>query len=178
MFPLDDRERRRLLTSSAILCAIPLCLAPLAGRSSFELASERAAFDARFNAPSLATVWHDKPLVVARDPFVAEHTGGPSESGRTNSIVGLHVTQGQPIGFALPPNSGASGTPVQASGAELPTVTAIVSGPSPRALIDDGIHVRVIGIGDPLAGSTVASIDGSGVHLQNGVLIALAEDGQ
>lgn len=176
MLPVDEGERRRLLCLSAILCVIPLCLAPLAGRSSFELASEHAAFDKRFNGPSFDTVWNDKPVDVARDPFVAERAL-PVSTGPGNGIVGLHVTQGQPIGFVLPPNSGASGTPVQGSSVDLPSVTAIVSGSSPRALIDDGMHVRVIGIGDSLAGSRVLSIDGAGVHLRNGRVLVLGEDG-
>jgi hypothetical protein len=39
------------------------------------------------------------------------------------------------------------------------------------------MRVRVIGIGDSLAGSRVTAINGAGVHLQNGTVLALAEDG-
>lgn len=164
MHPLDDAARRRALTWSALLCAIPLCLAPLAGRSSLEVASERATFDARFNAPTLAATWNDRPVNVARDPFIPE-TRPTDVPSPPPDIVGMHVTAGQPIGYV-------ASTPLSRS-----SVTAIVSGPSPRALVDDGVHVRVVGIGDILAGSRIVSIDGMGVRLQNGTLLGLAEDG-
>ena len=159
--PLNDRERRTLLTWSAVLCAIPLCLAPLAGRSSFELASERAAFDARFSPPSIDAVWNDKPVVVARDPFVPERKPVVNATP-AQSVIGMHVTQGQPIGFVVP-----SGTMA---------VRAVVTGASPRALIDDGARVRVVGIGDMLAGFKVVGIDRGGVHLQNGTVMPLPEE--
>lgn len=178
MRPLDDGQRRRLLTWSALFCAIPLCLAPLAGRSSFELASEQAAFNARFSAPQLQNVWKDKPVAVARDPFVPEASTahGGNEPAPGGSIVGMQVTQGASMGFVLPANRGAAGTPLASAASGVPTVTAVVTGPSPRALIDDGEHVRVVGIGDMLGGSRVRAIDGSGVRLQNGMLLALTED--
>ncbi|HKU66884.1 MAG TPA: hypothetical protein VJP85_03815 [Candidatus Baltobacteraceae bacterium] len=158
MRPLDDRLRRQLFAWSATLCAIPLCLVPLAARSSFEVASERAAFDARFSAPALRLTWNRPPVNVSRDPFVPEvrvEAGAPAASG----IVGVHVTQGQPIGFAGP----------------AAVVTAVVTGPSPRALVDDGARVRVVGIGDVLGSKRIVSIDAVGVHLENGVLLPVLE---
>ena len=163
MHPLDERGRRRLLSWSALLCAVPVCLTPLAARSSFELASERAHFNARFTAPPLGTTWTQKPVVVVRDPFVPE--GRPVAvvvAPRTGSTTGMHVTQGEPIGYV------ASG-----SAAISTSVTAVVTGASPRALIDDGLRVRVVAIGDALLGSRVARIDRSGVRLQNGTLLPL-----
>lgn len=177
MHPLDDAQRRRLLTLSAVFCAIPLCLAPLAGRSSFELADERAAFTARFSAPDLQSVWSDKPLSVARDPFVPEVAvqPAPADAAADSRVVGMHVTQGDSMGFALPGNRRAVGAPSQGTAA-LPSITAVVTGPSPRALVDDGDRVRVVGVGDRLAGSRVAAISGAGVRLRNGLLLTLTED--
>lgn len=179
MHPLHDAQRRRLLTVSSILCAIPLCLMPLAGRTSFELAGEQAVFNARFDAPELRSVWNEKPVPVARDPFVPEGAAAPGVRGRgtlaDDGIVGMTVRQGDSMGFALPPNRGAAGTPLQATGG-LPAITAVVTGSSPRALVDDGDRVRVVGIGDTLAGSRVMNISGAGVRLQNGALLTLTED--
>ena len=178
MHPLDDAQRRRLLTWSALLCAIPLCLAPLAGRSSFELASEQAAFNARFEAASPQNVWSDKPVTVARDPFVPE-APAPALQNRdpvpATSVVGMHVTQGDSMGFALPANAGAGSTRFGDNMPGIVTVTAIVTGPSPHALIYDGEHVRVVGVGDMLVGSRVLAIDGSGLRLRNGTLLTLRE---
>lgn len=180
MRPLAERQRRRLLTWSSLLCAIPLCLAPLAGRSSFELASEQAAFNARFSSAQLENVWNDKPVAVARDPFVPEASapaiGDQAGASSRSSVVGMQVTQGDSMGFVLPANPGAAGTPLATGTSGMVTVTAIVSGPSPRALIDDGGHVRVVAIGDMLGGLRVLGIDASGVRLQNGTLLALTEN--
>lgn len=177
MRPLSDSERKRFLTWSALLCAIPLCLAPLAGRSSFELAGEQAAFDARFSPPQLQNVWNDKPVSISRDPFVPEAPAATAQATypTSASVVGMQVTQGQSMGFTLPANRGAAGTPLAGANGPL-TVTAVVTGPSPRALVDDGGRVRVVGVGDTLSGSVVASIDGFGVRLRNGMLLPLSEE--
>ena len=166
MRPLHDVPRRRALLCSALLCAVPLCLAPLAGRSSLELADERATFDARFTAPALAATWADKPVNVERDPFRPDGGVRTMPPPHDDGVVGMHVTQGRPIGFPPPPNS-----------APLSSVTAVITGSSARALIDDGVHVRVVGIGDALDGARVANIDGAGVHLTNGKVLPLTEDG-
>lgn len=162
MHPLDEASRRRMLSWSAMLCVIPLCLAPLAGRSSFDVASEQATFEARFNSPALKVTWSQRPVSVARDPFVAER-GAQVSARAAAGVVGMHVTQGEPMGFTLPAHSLAV------------TVKAVITGASPRALVDDGTHVRVVGVGDILAGTRVISIDALGVHLQNGTLLVLAE---
>jgi hypothetical protein len=173
--PLNDAARRRMFAWSAVFCAVPLCLAPLAGRSSFELASERAAFDTRFNAPTLDAAWNGRPVDVARDPFMPEvHT--PRTLQADSSIVGMRVTQGEPTGWVLPANRGAAGAPLIDAAVGAVNVTAVVTGSSPRALVDDGTHVRVVSIGDALAGSRIAAIDGNGVHLQNGTVLALAQE--
>lgn len=169
MHPLDERQRRRALLWSALLCAVPMCLAPLAARSSFEIAGEKAAIDTRFNAPPLERTWNQKPVRIARDPFMPEtrDTTAPAPVPAQKGIVGMHVTQGAPIGYTAR-STHASGT--------MPLVTAIVTGPSPRALVDDGLHVRVVGIGDPLGGSRVIYIERSGVRLANGTVVPLTED--
>ena len=130
-----------------------------------ELADERATFDARFSAPALAATWVDKPVNVERDPFRPDVTPRTVPHPHGNGFVGMHVTAGRPIGFPPMPN----GTP-------LSSVTAVITGASARALIDDGTHVRVVGIGDALDGARVSTIDGAGVHLTNGKLLPLTED--
>jgi hypothetical protein len=47
-------------------------LTPVAGRTTFEVAGERAAFDSRFSLPSSSTWWNERPLRILRDPFVPE----------------------------------------------------------------------------------------------------------
>jgi hypothetical protein len=58
----------------------------------------------------------------------------------------------------------------------IPLVSAVVTGPAPRALIEDRGRTLVVGVGDFLAGSRVGAVDEKGVHLQNGTLLPLTED--
>jgi hypothetical protein len=100
---------------------------------------------------------------VARDPFRGDTPQqAPNElhSSSSSAIVGMHVVQSTPMGIVAP---GAA------------EIRAIVSGVSPRALVDEGGHVRVVGPGDALAGSKIRRIDGSGVLLESGVLLKLVE---
>lgn len=153
MHPLDD-ARRRLLAFSAVCCAVPLCLLPLAGRSSLEMAAERAAFDVRFTAPQLEQAPSRAHVDVARDPFVAEvpEQTRASRAAPAGGLVGIEQ-------------------PAQV------VVDATVVGDSARALVREGARARVVGIGDPLAGSFIVSIDRSGIKLANGSLLALSETG-
>lgn len=182
MLPLHDARRRKLLNVSALLCAIPVLLAPIAGRSSFELASEEAAFNQRFAPPAPSVDPAARPMPVSRDPFVPDRLitlpapAAFSSSPNSESVVGMQVTQGESTGIALPSNRGALGTPVTDSSLALPSVRAIVTGGgSAHALVDDGAHVSVVGVGDKLDGSKITSIDATGVRLANGMLLTLAE---
>lgn len=162
MRELDEAARRRLLVWSAVLCAFALGLAPLAGRSSLELAHERTAFAARLSSPAVDSGWKQRPVEVTRDPFVAESAPLGAQNPVDAGIAGTHVTQGAPTGYVVP---GAA-----------PVVTAVAIGTSPLALVDDGTHVRVVKVGDDVAGSRVTAIDNAGVRLQNGARLALARD--
>jgi len=68
MRPLEDDSRLRLLRFSAGLCAASLLLAPLAGRTSLGLRSERQAFDRRITAPP-SVVRKPARISLLRDPF-------------------------------------------------------------------------------------------------------------
>lgn len=173
MQSLDDRTRRQFLTLSAMLCAIPVFLAPLAGRSSFELASEQAAFNARFNAPQLPPAWNDSPVSIERDPFIADIQETPPPD---SSVAGMQVVQGQSMGFVLPANRVASGAPNQGAAFGLPTVRAIVTGLSAHALIEENARARVVGVGDVVAGSPIAAIEAGGIRLKNGTIFTLTEE--
>lgn len=99
----------------------------------------------------------DVPVLnIRRDPFSAPATATP--------VSGL---PGDPsAGMVLPPNA-AAGAPV---------LRAIVAGPQPKALIDVGGRPSVVGIGSPLAGSTVAAIGKTVVVLDDGRTLHLTEE--
>jgi hypothetical protein len=159
LFPLDDASRRNVLSIAVSCCTIAVLLAPLAGRSSFELAAEQAAFDQRFKTPPpLPTKNVRGALRITRDPFAAEHTAIPSSA----SVAGTRVTQGQSTGMSIP---------------ALPSVTAIISGPSPRALLEQDGKIRIVAIGDRISGVEIVAITAAGVRLRGGALLSIAEDG-
>lgn len=157
MHPLHDNRRRILFYFAAVLCAIPLCLIPLAGRSAREVRESRV-LQARFAPRNADDGGRGSVVAVAHDPFVADRPV-IRVSSSTGSVVGMRVVQGQPVGtFGVP------------------SVSAIATGASPRALVAEAGHVRVVAIGDTVAGSRVRSIDAKGVRLQKGTLLPLAQE--
>jgi hypothetical protein len=155
LHPLDDGSRRKLFTFAVVCCSVPLLLAPLAGRSAFEVRGERDVLVQRFQETPLSPVPANASVTIDRDPFIADNPPG--------DVVGMHVIRGASTGIALP---------------GVPIVRAIVSGTSPRALIDENGHARVVQTGDPIAGSKIVSIRGDGIVLQNGVVLKLVEQEQ
>jgi hypothetical protein len=59
---------------------------------------------------------------------------------------------------------------VRAAGKNL-VVRALVVGDDPEAIVDDHGVVKIVAIGDTLAGWSVKAIDERGVHLSNGVVL-------
>lgn len=57
---------------------------------------------------------------------------------------------------------------------EGPIVRAIISGPSPRALVEDGGHLRIVEVGDRLGGAAIEAIAGGRVILTGGQTLVLA----
>jgi hypothetical protein len=144
---------------AAMLCSVPLLLAPLAGRSAFETREERAVFTERFEASRSVGHAANAVVKISRDPFVADSVHGASDSS-AGGIVGMHAVQGAPIGIAVP---------------DAPIVRATVTGFSPRALIEEGGRVRIVAAGDKLAGSKVLRITSDAIVLQNGTLLKVME---
>lgn len=151
MQPINEARRRKLFTFSAAICAVPMMLAPIAARSSFQLAREQSAFTARFNLPAVPAPWKTAAVNVSRDPFIPER---PYVSA----------------------SDGVRETPPAAGGFASPAVRAVVTGPSPHALVDENGNVRVVSVGDLVAGSQVLAIDRTGIRLKNGTVLALAGD--
>lgn len=169
MHPLDDGSRRKLFTLAAVCCSVPLLLAPLAGRSAFEVRDERDVLVRRFHETTASQVPANASVTIDRDPFIADDPNriAVAESfhsrPRIGDVVGMHVTQGASTGIAV---------------SAAPIVRAIVSGTSPRALIDENGRARVVQTGDPIAGSKIVDIRGYGIVLQNGIVLKLVDQEQ
>ena len=143
-----------------MLCAIPLVLMPLAGRSSFEVAAERATFVQRFRAPEFRP-FHMRAYrapAVLRDPFAI-----PVRAA-AHDVTGMRVVQGASTGIPVP--------------AANVRVTAIVEGADARALVEENGAVRVVRRGDRLGAWIVRSVEPGGVRLTNGSFIAIGREPQ
>lgn len=73
---------------------------------------------------------------------------------------------------ALPPNAGAPQSPF-ALDAPSVRVTAVVTGAHPFALVDEGGTTRLVTVGDRVTGDVVAAINGDGVRLAHGAVLAV-----
>ena len=78
---------------------------------------------------------------------------------------------------ALPPNAGAGdgAFPFAAAAPRIAaTVTAVITGPQPFALVDEAGTTRMLTIGDRIDGQPIVAIDANGVRLSGGTTLAVA----
>ena len=142
MYPISNTARRKVVVGSAILCAVPLFLAPISGRSSFELTAERIAFTNRFGIPIPRFRRHAIHVHITRDPFVPEPAFVVSPRDVLAKDSDHRLTN--------------------------PLLRAIVFGASPRALLEENGRVRIVGLGDAVDNSRVTSILSDSIRLQDG----------
>jgi hypothetical protein len=146
--PLYTRQRHRLLRCSALFCAGSMLLSPLTVRPSFRAEAETSSRAALHALPQLPSRLKFPAIVITHDPFI------PSTAAAL------------PVSEAI---LGDASTPVAtAPVATAPVVRAVITGPSPKALVDIDGTPEVIGIGSALAGSVVTSISADAVGLENG----------
>lgn len=165
---LYDEDRSLLRGMAFILCCSTLFVAPFLSDRSFSASAQpsqalrkmrQSEFSDRFFAPKIS---------LARDPFLPDSFGEVGQVPMRDSDA--------PNSIVLPPNSGANVTSGSGDTVD-PTalvLRAVVLGPASRALIETGGSVRVVAVGDELAGSAVRTIDANGIVLANGVTLRLA----
>jgi hypothetical protein len=93
-------------------------------------------------------------ITIRRDPFLA--TGVATEGGAA-------VGDRNGGGIVLPPNAAAS----------TPVLRAVILGSVPKALVEIAGRSAIVGIGSPLADSTVVEISPTSLLLEDGVMLAL-----
>jgi hypothetical protein len=141
---LYTRQRHALLRCSALLCAGSLLLSPLTVRPSFQAEAETDSRVALRALPELPSRLEFPAVVITHDPFI------PSTAAAL------------PVSEAL--SGGASSVAIPTT----PVVRAVITGPTPKALVDIDGTPQVVGIGSELAGSVVRSISADAVNLENG----------
>jgi hypothetical protein len=151
---------RRFLVAAALSCfAAAIVLTPSGARSQLALRPHDAAEAGPRVEPSLVAI------APARDAFAP----------RANLDEELHPALLPKPPMPLPQLPRTPQTTLHLPAAQPPQtrVTAIATGSSPSAIVDDGGAARVVTIGDPLAGSIVSTINEDGIRLVNGRHLSL-----
>ncbi|HTZ55230.1 MAG TPA: hypothetical protein VMB20_09185 [Candidatus Acidoferrum sp.] len=173
---LHDDERRALARLATMLIAGALCVLPLTAQNS-----PSAGAAGVHDITSVPNLVPPERLTfpayeINRDPFVPQ---GAMRVKLEGSTVPMSVGPSDDIGVVLPPNAGASqgGAPPSIPGGLVvgPVVRAIVLGDPPRALVEAGGTVRVLGVGDRLGALTVAGIVPGRVILSDGSALMLGD---
>jgi hypothetical protein len=117
-------------------------------------------------------------VVPRRDPFAGGDTPAtrPSPGSPQTSIAMPALPALPQIPAALrplPPNAGAGDAafPFATGARTSAVVTAVITGPHPFALVDDGGATRVLTVGDRIDGDAIAAIDADGVRLSGGTAL-------
>ena len=113
------------------------------------------------------------PLAIpGRDPFAADAIGSSASAAAARSASGAPgvATAAQLASTNVPDVAALGGAALNVG-----IMATIVSDGESYALVEDGSSVRVAHVGDPLDGSTIASITDKIVVLANGVRISLDE---
>lgn len=170
---LYDDDRRALARLATMLVACALCVLPLTTQSS-TVAGAAGVRDISTEPNLIVPARLTFPAYeIRRDPFVPE---GALRAKIDGGVVPTNVGQGNDVGIVLPPNAGASQGSVPATplGSTIGSVVrAIVLGDPPRALVEAGGMVRVLGVGDRLGDLTVVGITAGRVTLSDGSALIL-----
>lgn len=118
-------------------------------------------------------------VMPRRDPFSGgDAPTAPGDTAAPSSPVTMPVLPQPPFPAALrplPPNAGAGdgAFPFATAPRTMPTVTAVITGPHPFALVDASGTTRMMTIGDDIDGEAIVAIGVDGVHLFGGTLLPL-----
>ena len=147
----------RLIAAAAVGCFI--------GAVALTPSEVRSRLNPGIAAPDAIPAETVAPVAVVSpngDPFVARADDDDDHTAPAVREPALPAALAR-IG-PLPPNAGAfpfvwNGRPDEV------VVRAVVVGPHPSALVDDGGTTHLLTVGDPVAGSSVVAIDAGGVVL-------------
>jgi hypothetical protein len=176
MFALDAVSRAVLAAGAFAAFGAAFVTTPMVARGEAGAVADPTPFIAPLHVrTALADV------VPQRDPFA----GGDMPATRPNAaspqtpiaMPAMPALPQIPAALrALPPNAGAGDTPF-AVAPMTPTnaiVTAVVTGPHPLALVDEGGTTRILTVGDRVDGEPIAAIDAAGIRLSGGRIFGVA----
>jgi hypothetical protein len=167
MRPIARRSRVTLGCMAVVAFAGALRVAPTTAQIRDPLPTAPAT-----SAPNVARI---AVVFPRRDPFAGGFAVvspvGPRKSNETEASV-ASIPPIPAILAPLPPNAGASMSPLGTTSTE--RVSAVVTGSHPFALLEDGPTALLLSIGDDHDGRRISAIDQSGVHLNDGTLLKLS----
>ena len=177
MFALDAASRALLAAAAFVAFGAAFVTTPVVARGEAGTPAN--------TLPAVATLAPQTALtdvVPRRDPFAggdAPARAGLSVAPQARVAVPAIPALSQiPAALrALPPNAGAGdgAFPFATAATRIvAAVTAVITGPHPFALVDEGGTTRMLGVGDRIDGQAIDAIDANGVHLSGGTTLAVA----
>lgn len=174
MFALDAASRALLAAAAFVTFGAAFVTTPIVARGEAGVLPETAPAVAPLT-PRTAFA----EIVPRRDPFAGGDV--PVRASATAAQPQTAVPAIPPLPQIpaalrpLPPNAGASdGTFPFATAARIAaTVTAVITGPRPFALVEEAGTTRMLTVGERIDGEPIAAIDANGVHLAGGTTLAV-----
>jgi hypothetical protein len=176
MFALDAGSRTALAAAAFAAFGAAFVTTPMTARGDAGIVAGSAP-----SVQSLPQAARLPDVPPRRDPFA----GGDAPAARRGTappqapptMPALQPLPPIPAALrALPPNAGApdGAFPFATGPRTTATVSAVITGPHPFALVDDGGTTRMLTIGDRIAGEQVVAIDATGVRLSSGTVLRVA----
>ena len=165
MFTLDAVSRAALAATAFAAFAAAFVTTPMSARGDAGIVA--VPLPSVTSLPQRAAL---ADVMPRRDPFA----GGEAPTARFALPATSALPQIPAALRALPPNAGASDAafPFPAGARTTATVTAVITGPQPFALVDDAGTRRMLTVGDRIGGDTIVAIDADGVRLSGGTALA------
>ena len=166
MFALSRRRRNAVAAAGIGAFAAAFALLPTQ-------AGSRLARTMALPPPQRETIAALPAAVApARDPFAPRIDESPEPPLPPRRLPDLaHLVP-------LPPNAGAGPFPFGAAQPQRTRLIAVVTGPQPRAVVDENGTSRLLAVGARLEGARIASVDRDGVRLDDGrrILLSVTEE--
>ncbi len=181
MHTLDRHSRTIILSSSAVCLIGALAASPMTARSA-GAATPPLAMQPRSGLVAPMPVIPPRAVRPQRDPFIGtrdEDVAAAMPARKFAAVPALPPIADLPrVPASLPPNAGAGeGTAVAYAPGTAPitaAVRAVIVGPHPYAIVDEGSTTRVVGVGGDIGGKRVLAITLSGVVLGDGERLSLS----
>lgn len=143
---MPDRDRSRIGWWSLGIAAVAISLLPLAAWPNIPIAPSQHVL---MGPPRVKEIspWKERPILIARDPFV------PDPTRLAHVLAGRHAKKGLAAAVRL---------------------KAIALGRLPQALIEVNGATRIVSPGDAIGPFRVRAVTAKGVELTNGSIVILS----